>query len=172
MERDGNRTLIGQRLNQQATPLLRVSISETTVLSCNPSPLFYWPFPEFPVYALQHLINQQDHRPGNDANVHLGMDFSLMLGQSSEEPNGRAHGAELYSEILIDDAQSTLSRRSRVPDYVGALIGLDIHRQNGKWQVSLNRQHDMMTGNRRPWSGVGRGRRLLCGISGSFRLLH
>ena len=141
MERDSNRTLIGQRLNIQATPRLRMAISETAILSGDPSPFFYWPFPGLPLYALQHVLYHQDVRPGNDANVNLGLDFSLTLGEAPEGSNERAHRTELYGEILIDDAQSTSSSRSWIPDFVGALVGLDIHRHIGTWQVTLNGEY-------------------------------
>jgi hypothetical protein len=141
MERDSNRTLIGQRLNIQATPRLRMAISETAILSSDPSPFFYWPFPGLPLYVLQHVLYHQDVRPGNDANVNLGLDFSLTLGESPAGSNERAHRTEIYGEILIDDAQSTPSSRSWIPDFVGALVGLDIHRRIGTWQVTLNGEY-------------------------------
>ena len=141
MERDSNRTLIGQRLNIQATPRLRMAISETAILSGDPSPFFYWPFPGLPLYALQHVLYHQDVRPGNDANVNLGLDFSLTLGEAPEGSNERAHRTEIYGEILIDDAQSTRSSRSWIPDFIGALVGFDMYRRIGTWQVTLNGEY-------------------------------
>lgn len=145
MERDNNRALIGQRLNVQVTPRLRVAVSETAVLSGNPSVFFYWPFPGLPLYALQHVLYQQSPHPGNDANVNLGLDFSLGLGGASQSPSGHAHSTELYGEIMIDDAQSTLSRRSWVPDFVGTLVGLDIHGRIDTCQVTLNAEYTRIT---------------------------
>jgi len=118
-----------------------MAISETAILSSDPSPFFYWPFPGLPLYVLQHVLYHQDVRPGNDANVNLGLDFSLTLGESPAGSNERAHRTEIYGEILIDDAQSTPSSRSWIPDFVGALVGLDIHRRIGTWQVTLNGEY-------------------------------
>ena len=138
METDSHRTLVGHRLNVQATPRLRVAVSETAVLSGDPSPFFYWPFPGLPLYALQRVVYQQDKRPGNDANVNLGLDFSLAFGETSKNASGCGCNAELYGEILIDDAQGYASRRSWVPDFIGGLVGLDIQGRISRWPVTLN----------------------------------
>lgn len=120
MERDPNRTLVAHRLNYRPAPWLRLGISETAVLSGDPSTIFYFPFPGTPVYALQHVASQEDPRRGNDANVNIGADFALEFG-----------GVELYGEFLIDDAQGSLSRRDSVPDFVGILGGLEVRREVG-----------------------------------------
>jgi hypothetical protein len=131
MERDGNRILVGHRLNYQPTPWLSVGINETAVLSEDPSALFYFPFPGLPVYALQHVIYQQDRRRGNDANVNLGGDFTL-----------RFRDVEIYGELLIDDAQGTLSDRKRVPDFVGVLGGFEVRRAVGdRWVLTGNAEY-------------------------------
>lgn len=130
MERDGNRVLIGHRLNYQPTPWLRVGISETAVLSGDPSALFYFPFPGLPMYALQHVAYQHDSRRGNDANVSIGADLVLEFG-----------GTEVYGELLIDDAQGTLSSRDHVPDFIGVLGGLEVQRAMGEWIVTGNAEY-------------------------------
>ncbi len=56
-----------------------------------------------------------------------------------------ADGIELYGEFMIDDAQASLSKRSWVPDFIGGLVGVDIMKRMGYYEVTLNVEYTGIT---------------------------
>lgn len=123
MESEQHRRLIGHRLEYSPTAWLRLGVSETAVVSGEASPLLYWPFPGLPLYALQRAVSQRDRAQDSLINVNLGADFVATL-----PGKGRWPKLEAYGELLIDDAQGSISSRGVVPDFLGALVGVRVPR--------------------------------------------
>ena len=123
MESEQRRRLIGHRLEYSPTAWLRLGVSETAVVSGEASPLLYWPFPGLPLYALQRAVSQRDRAQDSLINVNLGADFVATL-----PGKGRWPELEAYGELLIDDAQGSISSRDVVPDFLGALVGVRVPR--------------------------------------------
>ncbi len=115
--------LIGHRLEYSPTPWLRLGVSETAVVSGDASPLLYWPFPGLPLYSLQRAVSQHDRAQDSVVNVNFGADFVATL-----TGNGRRPELEAYGELLIDDAQGSMSDRDTVPDFLGGLVGVRVPR--------------------------------------------
>lgn len=66
---------------------------------------------------------------------------SMASSQLFGKANGRrgwADDIELYGELMIDDAQASLPRRSWVPDFIGGLVGVNIAKQMNGCEVVVN----------------------------------
>jgi len=126
MESEQRRRLLGHRLEYSPTSWLRLGVSETAVVSGEASPLLYWPFPGLPLYALQRAVSQRDIAQDSLINVNFGADFVATLPGKGRRPE-----LEVYGELLIDDAQGTLSDRDSVPDFLGGLVGVRVPRFTG-----------------------------------------
>ncbi|HON42008.1 MAG TPA: capsule assembly Wzi family protein [Bacillota bacterium] len=123
MESEQRRRLLGHRLEYSPTPWLHLGVSETAVVSGEASPLLYWPFPGLPLYALQRAVSQRDIAQDSLINVNFGADFVATLPGEGRRPELQAYG-----ELLIDDAQGTMSDRDSVPDFLGGLVGVRVPR--------------------------------------------
>lgn len=123
MEPEQRRRLLGHRLEYSPTSWLRLGVSETAVVSGEASALLYWPFPGLPLYALQRAVSQRDVAQDSLINVNLGADFVATLPGKGRRPE-----LEAYGELLIDDAQGTISNRDSVPDFLGGLVGVRVPR--------------------------------------------
>ena len=123
MESEQRRRLLGHRLEYSPTSWLRLGVSETAVVSGEASSLLYWPFPGLPLYALQRAVSQRDIAQDSLINVNFGADFVATLPGKGRRPE-----LEAYGELLIDDAQGTLSDRDSVPDFLGGLVGVRVPR--------------------------------------------
>jgi hypothetical protein len=121
MESEQRRRLLGHRLEYSPTSWLRLGVSETAVVSGEASALLYWPFPGLPLYALQRAVSQRHVAQDSLININLGADFVATL-----PGEGRRPGLEVYGELLIDDAQGTISNRDSVPDFLGGLVGVRV----------------------------------------------
>jgi len=123
MESEQRRRLLGHRLEYTPTSWLRLGVSETAVVSGEASALLYWPFPGLPLYALQRAVSQRDIAQDSLINVNFGADFVATLPEKGRRPE-----LEAYGELLIDDAQGTISDRDSVPDFLGGLVGVRVPR--------------------------------------------
>jgi len=123
MESEQRRRLIGHRMEYSPTPWLRLGVSETAVVSGEASPMLYWPFPGLPLYALQRAVSQRDIAQDSLINVNFGADFVATLPGKGRRPD-----LEAYGELLIDDAQGSISDRASVPDFLGGLVGVRVPR--------------------------------------------
>lgn len=125
MENDERRRLIGHRLEYQAVPGLTLGVDEIAVVSGDVFPIVYFPFPGFPVYALQHIANQTDRAQDRLVNINLSVDASAHLSPDAERTWLRLPvEADVYGQLFIDDAQGHKDNRDWVPDFIGGLVGV------------------------------------------------
>ncbi|HBK60334.1 MAG TPA: hypothetical protein DDZ84_06010 [Firmicutes bacterium] len=121
MESEQRRRLIGHRLEYSPTQWLRLGVSETAVVAGDASSALYWPFPGLPLYALQRAVSQDDRLQDSLVNVNFGADLAIVLPPCGQRPQ-----LEVYGELIVDDAQGSISSRGFVPDFIGGLVGVRI----------------------------------------------
>lgn len=138
MERDGDRRLIGHRLEYLPRPTIAIGISETAVIAENASPLLCWPFPGLPVYAIQHVLAQRDSTLNRLVNVNVGVDFRARFAIPASV---MTDNVEVYGELFVDDAQGELANRVSIPDWFGGLAGVDITQIPGLPGLEVNLEY-------------------------------
>lgn len=132
MEPDGKRRIVGHRLQYAPNTWLQLGISETAILSDKASPGMYWPFPGLPLYALQHVVNQQDRSQSSHININLGLDFrffvqprawAILRVGSDATIDGEPSCTSLFEKLSQESIDSTAKQRvSSCPEIYGELF--------------------------------------------------
>ncbi|MBO8126466.1 MAG: hypothetical protein H0Z38_04415 [Firmicutes bacterium] len=108
-----HKVLFAHRLESPLTDNLTLGVNESAIASGDFTPWLYNPIPFWPYYLTQHLVKKDDPQQDWLINVNLGIDTVYKWSADKE----------VYGELFIDDAQSDLQGRTRVPDMFGIMLG-------------------------------------------------